>query len=336
MGSKAFSGEVWTNVHPSILCAIQKANTSPVDGKVGGDSSTKRAEALMLEWLQSPAFIFETLNGTAANILALKAILHSWGSILCAECTHINVHESGAAEYTLGTKVLTLSSTDGKLNPETVCARIASAERVGNHPEVLVLTQPTEFGVIYSREELASLAEIAHQNGMFVYVDGARLFFALAATGLTPREMLVESGIDAFSLGGTKCGALFGEMVVLMRPEHGLHLELLQKQSMQHLDKSKFLGVQFEALLRDGLWQEIAKAANYHARQLRDGLMGRGIRTEFPVETNLVFCPLTDVQYSRVTSVYDVHSWIDGRLVPRFCTTHETTAEDIENLLSLL
>ena len=336
MGSKVFSGEVWTNIHPRILRAIREANESPADGKVGRDSATKRAEALILEQLPCPASIFETLNGTAANVLALKVMLHPWGSVLCAECTHVNVHESGAAEYTLGTKVLTIPSPDGKLDPAWVRRRIASAARVGDHPEVLVLTQPTEYGVLYTREELASLAEAAHQNGMLVYVDGARLFFALAATGLTLREMLVEPGIDAFSLGGTKCGLLFGEMVVLLRPEHGLHLEYLQKQSMQHLDKSKFLGAQFEALLRDGLWREIAESANAHARRLGDGLSERGIRPEFPVETNQVFCPLSESQYTRVTSTYDVHSWIEGRLVPRFCTTHETTRADIDGLLSLL
>ncbi len=336
MGSKAFSGEVWTNVHPEILHALIEANRTVVDGKVGHDRYSRDAESMITDLLETPAFVFETLNGTAANVLALKTMLHAWGTVICAECTHIHTYECGALEYQTGAKILTVPSDDGKIQIEALCSCLAEAASHGYSPEVLVLTQPTEYGVLYSPGEIRALTEYAHGHGLSVYLDGARLLYALSALGIGLREMIVDTEIDAFSLGGTKVGLLMGEAVVLLRREHALHLEYLQKQSMQHLDKSKFLGAQFCALLSGSLWQRIAGHACSMAKELCLGLQQKGIRPYFPAETNMVFCQLSPEQYSRVLKTYDVHDWTNGKRVVRFCMTHETTSEEIQRLLSLL
>ena len=336
MGSKVFSGEVWTNVHPRILRAIREANEEPVDGQVGRDSLTRRAEELVRRELSAPCAVLETVNGTAANVLAMKALLPSWGSVVCADVTHVNTYEDGAPEYNVGAKLLTIPSGDGKLRAGDLPAALRSFGGYGYRPALLVLTQPTEYGVLYSAQELRALTAAAHEHGMKVYLDGARLLYALTASGTDLREMIEAPEIDAFSLGGTKAGLMFGEMVVFRRPEDVPYPDCLQKQSMQHLDKSKFLGAQFCALLEDGLWRDVTLHANGMAKRLEAGLAEKGLAPAFPVDTNMVFVELGEEQYRRVREVFDVHGWVEGRRVVRFCMSHETSEEHLHQLLDLL
>ena len=336
MGSKVFSGEVWTNIHPRVLEAIREANETPVDGKVGKDSLTRRAEDMVRAQLSTPVSIFETLNGTAANILAVKAMLPVWGSVICAEYTHINTYEDGALEYNVGGKILTVPSHDGKISPEALDEALTEYTGYGYHPALLVLTQPTEYGVLYSIEELSALTKIAHESGMQVYIDGARLLYALTAMNTSLSDLVEGPGIDAFSLGGTKAGLMFGEMVIFRHPEQIRYLDYLQKQSMQHLDKSKFLGAQLCALLEEGLWQEVTAHALSMAKTLADRLAAKGVPLAFPPDTNMVFAELSEKQYHRVREVFDVHDWVKMCHVVRFCMSHETTKEQLDQLLELL
>ncbi|MBO4887119.1 MAG: hypothetical protein J5589_02240 [Firmicutes bacterium] len=336
MGSTVFSGEVWTNVHPDIMERLFEINSVPVDGKVGHDSYTKKARELMQAQFDGPVWITETVNGTAANILALKCLLKPWSSIVCADVTHINTHECGAAEFNLGAKVLSVPAPAGKLTPALVEDVLDKNRAYHLMPTVLVLTQPTEYGVLYSVPELRELTEMAHENGMEVYIDGARLPFALQALGIGLKEMIEEPDIDAFSFGGTKCGAMFAEMVVFRREKDKDHLQYLQKQTLQHFDKSKFLGVQLEYLLEDENWRRIAKQMNETAGALASRLAEKGIRPVYPVDTNMVFVQLSEDQLSRVRTVFDLHYWDQKTKAVRLCCSHETTINDIEKMEELL
>jgi len=336
MGSKAFNGEVWTNVHPDIMQAMLEANSVAVDGKVGNDGYSKRAEALMQAQFTGPVYMFETINGTAANTLALKCMLRTWSSVLCADETHINTYECAAFEYNLRGKLISAPSHDGKLTPEQVAGLLEKSRRFGYVPTVLALTQPTEFGVLYTVEELAALTELAHKNGLYVYIDGARIANALEALDTDLHTMIEQTDVDAFTFGGTKCGALFGEMVVLRRPEHAEHLDYIQKQSLQHLDKSKFLGAQLEYLLEGERWRSIAGHANAMAALLARRLAEKDVELCFSPDVNMVFTRLSREQFSRVTSVFDLHWWDETEGSVRFCATHETTVDLIERLLELI
>ncbi len=336
MGSKAFNGEVWTNTHPDLLRAMMEANLLPVDGKTGDDSFTRRARELMLANFSTPVYPIETVNGTAANNLAMKCMLPAWGSVLCADVTHVNTYECAAAEYNLGAKILTCPSRDGKLTPAQVCGMLEKSRSFQYIPSLLVLTQPTEFGVLYSGEELASLVQTAHENGMSVYLDGARLPYALAALHTDMKAMIEKTDMDAFSFGGTKCAAMFGEMVVFRRLVHAEHLPYLQKQTMQHFDKSKFLGVQLLWLLENERWRGIVQPVNERARLLARKLAQKGILPVFPVDTNMVFCTLEAEQLARVNTAFDVHYWDCAARMVRFCVSHETTEQMIDQLVNLL
>ena len=336
MGLKTFCGEVWTNIHPVLLEAMVEANRQPVDGKVGNDSASRQTLNWMQSFFRDPVFTVSTFNGTAANILALKSMLKPWGCVLSAECTHVNTHECGATEYQLGNKILSISSEDGKLSPERIETYLKTVQNYKYIPQVLVITQPTELGVLYSTEELRALCEFAHSKQIAVYLDGARIAHALSALNTDLQTMIADTGIDAFSFGGTKAGMMFGELVVFLRPEFAEHLDYSQKQSLQHMDKSKFLGVQFETLFRTELWKETASHSNQMAKLLEEKLAERGIFSAFPVDTNMVFCCLSEEQYQKITAVHDLHYWDESIRLVRFAATHETTPEMIQELVALL
>ena len=336
MGRKDFRGEVWTTVHPDILERIVTVNDEAVDGGNGNDSHSRHAVELMQSFFKERIWTTYAINGTAANILALKSMLPRNGCIVCASQTHVTTHECGAFEYTLGCKILECECDDGKLTTDVLAARLKAAARYGYVPQVVVITQPTEFGTMYSLDELKALCDYAHSRKMAVYIDGARIGNAVAALNVTLSEMIEGTGVDAFSWGATKAGAMFGEMVVFRREEWGANLPYLQKQSMQHLDKSQFLGVQAEYLLESGLWLENARLANQAAKHLETRLKQIGIPIRYSVETNMVFCILAPEQLKAVTQVFDAHYWDEPTHVVRLACTYRTTDEAIETLAAQL
>jgi len=336
MGSKCFNGEVWTNVHPEIMQAIVRANSEMVDGKVGQDGASLRALDLIRREFDCPVEIVYSYNGTAANVLAMKSLLRPWDTVLAAESAHIHTHECGAAEYALGCKILPIPSRDGKVTPRQVEEALRGAARYQYRPALLAITQPTELGVLYTNEEIRALCETAHESGMRVFVDGARITHAMEALNTSLREMIEQTGVDVFTWGGTKAGLMFGEMTVFLHPDQAGNLSYSQKQSLQHMDKSKFLGVQFECLLSSGLWRETAAHANRMAKRIEEALLSRGVKTVYPVDTNMVFARVAPEQLERIRTVFDLHYWDAEEQVVRFAATHETTQEMIDELASLM
>lgn len=336
MIKKVFRGEVWTNTHPEIMEEILRINELEVDGKVGHDGFTKNATEFMQENFADKIQVVYTSNGTAANIIAMKSMLSRWGTILCEKHTHINTYECGAFESMLGNKILAMEGVMGKLTPETIDRYLNNIKNYKYLPQVIVVTQPTEFGVLYSNDEIKAICDFAHKKDMYVYIDGARIANALVALNTTLSEMIEETGVDAFSFGGTKSGAMFGEMVIFRRSEHFRALEYLQKQALQHLDKSKFLGAQMEYLLKTDLWKKTANYANSQAKYLENKLIEKGIKIYYPVDTNAVFCILNEEQMKAVNEKYDLSYWDKEINLVRMVTTFETRQEDIDEMIELL
>ncbi|MBQ7652566.1 MAG: aminotransferase class I/II-fold pyridoxal phosphate-dependent enzyme [Victivallales bacterium] len=335
MASKAFRGEVWTNVNPQILEQMLKVNSEVVDGNTGKDAHSVHAVELMQSYFRDPIYATYTINGTAANVIALKAMLDRFSAVLCCEQTHINCYECGATEYTLGNKILSIESPDGKLTPELLDRLLKKNKKYKYCPKVIVITEPTEFGTVYTIPEIKAICDYAHSKEMYVYVDGARISNAVAALSSSLTEMLEGTDVDAFSFGGTKAGAMFGEMVVFRRKEFARHLDYIQKQSMQHLDKSKFLGVQIEYLLETGIWLENAVKSNMTAKRLADKLHAKGVELFYKVETNMVFCVIPPEVLDRITPVFDMHYWDEFTHVVRLAVTHLTSDEEIDSLVAL-
>ena len=332
---KDFRGEIWTNIHPDLLNSIIGINGEPVDDNTGKDAHSQNAIALMQKNFKEPIYATFTINGTAANIMAMKSMLDRWSSIVCAEQTHINTYECGAFEYMLGNKILSAETVDGKLTPEIVSQLLKAKKKLKFQPKVIAITQPTEYGTLYTAQELKELCDFAHGLSMYVYIDGARLGNALVALHLTLKEMIEDTGIDAFSFGATKAGALFGELVVFRRKEFARCLEYSQKQSLQHLDKSKFLGVQMEYLLQSGLYLENAEKSNAAAKYLERKLTEKGLKIFYPVQTNMVFCVIEPERLEKITKKYDLHYWDEFTHVVRLAATYLTTKEAIDEFAEL-
>lgn len=334
--SKDFRGEIWTNVDPRVMEAISKVNSESVDGCVGNDSYSIKAIEEVQKYFKEKIYATYTINGTGANIIALKAMLDTWSAVICAKETHINVYEAGAFEYTVGNKILAADSEDGKLTPEIIDRIIKNNKKYKYHPKVVVITQPTEFGTVYTVDELKALCDHVHSLGMYVYIDGARIGTALASLNCNLTEMIEYPDVDAFTIGGTKSGAMFGEMVVFRRKEFATALPYLQKQSFQHFDKSKFIGIQFCTLLENNLWLENARKANKGAKLLEKAFAKKGILPYYPVESNMFFGVFTEEQLSKLTSVFDLHYWNEETKAVRIAATAYTDEKTVDRLVSLL
>ena len=334
--NKSFRGEVWNNIDEKVLAEIVKINAEQVDGKVGQDSYTKKATSYLQSFFDKEISVLYTINGTAANIVALKALLDRFGSVICAEQAHINTYECGALEYNLGNKILTIPTEDAKITPQMIDQLLFDEKNHGYYPQVIAITQPTELGTLYTLDELRSLVVYAHEKGMKLFVDGARLGSSLAALKCTMREMMAETRVDAFTVGGTKAGAMFGEAVVFTDKNALIAGEYILKQSLQHFDKSKFLGAQMLALFENDRWIKNFDHANKMAKMLEEQLSKKGIYPYFPVKSNMLFCVIEESVLQKIRTVYDIKYWFEDRRVVRIATTFSTTEEDIMGFVDLV
>lgn len=336
MTEKDFRGEVWNNIDEYVLAQLVKANAEAVDGKVGQDSYTARATAYLQSFFDEEIAVLYTINGTAANVVALKAMLSRYGSVICADQAHINTHECGAVEYNLGTKLLCAPTKDAKLTPSIINSMLEKRKGQNYVPEVIAVTQPTELGTLYTNEEMKSLSDYAHEGGMKLFVDGARLGSALATLGNTIGEWAKMTEVDVFTVGGTKSGAMFGEAVVFVHKNDLVKGDYILKQSLQHFDKSKFLGVQMNALFEGDRWIKNFAHANKMATLLEKELKARDVEIYLPVESNMVFCVLEKQQLDKLNTKYDLKYWYEDKKVVRICTTFATREETVMELVSLL
>ena len=334
MKNKAFRGEVWNNIDPVILQEILSINNEAVDGKVGQDSYTAKATAYLQSFFEKEIAVLYTINGTAANIIALKAILDRFGAVICSEQSHINTYECGALEYNLGNKILSTPTSTAKLTTQIIDTLLAEHQSHQYIPQVIAITQPTELGTLYTLDELKTLAKYAHDKKMKLFVDGARLGSALAGLNVSLKEMMEQTGVDVFTVGGTKAGAMFGEAVVFSDKSTLVAGDYILKQSLQHFDKSKFLGAQMLSLFQNDRWIHNFDHANKMAKLLEAGLKEKGIEIYYPVESNMVFCVINEKILSKMNEEYDLKYWYKDKKIVRIATTFATTEADIKSLVS--
>src|ERR1041385_5891780 len=259
---KAFASDNYSGVHPEIMKALQNANETHA-GSYGNDRYTTRAVSKFKELFGDHVEVFFVYNGTAANVLGLATLTQSFNSVLCAEGAHINVDESTAPEKFLGCKLVTVPSPDGKISASAVKEKI---QRVGDqhHPQakVISISQATEYGTVYSTDELKALSGL----GLSLHMDGSRIANAAVTLDKTFRE--ITRYVDVLSFGGTKNGLMFGEAIVFFKPELAANFMYQRKQGMQLASKMRFISAQFEALLTNDLWKRNATHTNSLAKLL--------------------------------------------------------------------
>jgi threonine aldolase len=269
---KTFASDNYAGVHPEIMDSLIKANVGH-EGSYGGDDFTQIAISKFKELLGESIEVFFVYNGTGANVLGLSAITKSYNSVICSDLAHINVDESTAPEKFLGCKLITIPTKDGKIYPEQVEEKII---RVGDqhHPQakVISISQSTEYGTVYSMDEIKALSNVAKKHNLFLHMDGSRISNAAVSLGKDFREFTVDVGVDVLSFGGTKNGMMFGEAVIFFNPTLAENFYFRRKQGMQLHSKMRFISSQFATMLSNDLWKRNASHANRMAKRLETGL----------------------------------------------------------------
>jgi threonine aldolase len=289
--SRGFASDNSSGAHPRILEAIGDANSGHVTS-YGDDPETARLEEASRAEFGPASMIFPMMNGTGANVAALRAMARPHQAVICAETAHLNIDETAAPEAIAGLKLLGAPTPDGKLTPEIAASKLADPADVPHAawPAVISITQATELGTVYTPQEVGALADFAHENGMLLHMDGSRLANAAASLDLGLAEASTDCGADVLCLGANKNGAAFGEAVVFREPELAEGFEVLRKGSLQLASKMRFVSAQLNALMIDDLWRELAGDANRMARALSEAVAWiDGIEIVQPTEANLVF-----------------------------------------------
>jgi threonine aldolase len=319
---------------PEILEALAAADAGTAS-PYGDDEYTRRMNERFAEVFEHPVRVFPVSSGTGANAIALAALANPYGSIYCHATSHINVYECGAPEFYTGAKLVTLPGRDCKLDARALDEALALAGR-GNptrvQPFALNLTQPTDYGTLYSVDELAELGRVARRHDLRVHLDGARFANAVAALGCSPAELTWRCGVDVMSFGATKNGAINAEAIVVFDPALAASVPFLMKRGGQVVSKARFVSAQLERYLADGRWLERARRANQLAARLARELAAiPGVALVAPVQVNLLYLRLPDAAVAALDrGPFDFYKL--GREIRLVCR-HDTEPAGIESIV---
>ena len=338
-----FDCDYMEGAHPEVMRRLVETNLEQTPG-YGCDPYTARACELIRRECGAPdAEVHLLVGGTQTNATVIDGVLRRHEGVLAAESGHINVHEAGAIEAA-GHKVLVLPQHDGKVRATDVERYLDTFYRdeTCDHmvfPGMLYVSHPTEFGTLYSLQEMEELHDVCHRHHIPLYLDGARLSYALAAEENTLSLRDIARLCDIFYIGGTKTGTLFGEAVVVTRPELLPHFFTLVKQHGALLAKGRLLGIQFETLFTDGLYLRIARQAITTARRLKAALLAKGYRMAIDSPTNQQFFILPNNEIDRLSQFATFELWGprgERESTVRFVTSWATREQQIDQLIARL
>jgi len=330
----SFASDNNAGVHPEILEAIARVNQGHVVA-YGDDPYTRSAIAKFQEHFGHDVDVFFAFNGTGANVLSLQALTRPYHAVLCSDYAHIYMDECGAPEKHTGCKLIPLPNQDGKITLDSVRgAYHGIGDQHHVQARVISITQSTEMGTVYQPAEIRELAEFAHERGMFLHVDGARIANAAASLGVTLADITRHAGVDILSFGGTKNGMMYGEAVILFDRRYAANFRFIRKQGMQLASKMRFIAAQFEALLANDLWLRNAIHANTMAQQLAtSAAVIPGVTITQNVQSNAVFAVIPHDCIARLQEYYFFYVWNEPRGEVRWMTSFDTTEEDVRNFV---
>ena len=333
--TRGFASDNYAGIHPEVLAAVVAANGGH-QVAYGEDVYTARLTEVLSEVFGTAAQVYPVFNGTGANVLALQACTPRWGSVLTTSSAHIHVDEAAAPERVGGLKVNVIDTPDGKLTPELLRAYPArAADEHFAQIGVVSITNSTEVGTVYTPAEIRAIADLVHERGWALHLDGSRLSNAAAALGIGLRELTTDAGVDILSLGGTKIGAMLAEAVVVLSPERVAGVTFLRKQSMQLASKMRFVSAQLLALFEGDLWRRNAEHANAMARRLADGVADiEGIRLDNAVAANAAFPVLPREVSERLMERFRFYFWDETTGQVRWMCAWDTTESDVDTFLA--
>jgi len=340
---RGFASDNYSGIHPEVLAAISAANGGH-QVAYGEDKYTERLQQVFRRHFGDSAQAFPVFNGTGANVTGLQSMLPRWGAVIAASTAHINVDEGGAPERIGGFKLLTVPTDDGKLTPELVDREAWGwGDEHRAQPLVVSITQSTELGTLYTVDEITALAEHAHDRGMKLHLDGARIANAAAALDVPLSAFTSDAGVDVLSFGGTKNGAMLGEAIVVLNPDAAEGLLYSRKFNMQLSSKMRFVSAQLIALLEGDLWLRNARHSNAMAQRLRaevergiaDGSI-HGVGFTQPTQSNGVFATLPDGVADRLREKFRFYDWDAARNEVRWMCSFDTQESDVDAFVAEL
>ncbi len=327
----SFASDNAAGVAPAVMDALAAANHGPALA-YGEDRWTHTLDAAFDELFGRPTRTLLCWGGTGANVVGLATLLQPHQAVITPDSAHIVVDECGAPTRFTGSTVIAVSTPDGRLSPESIDPYLEWLGTV-HHPQpaVVCISQATEMGTIYSIDQLAAICDRAHGAGLRVYLDGARLANAVAATGGDVRAMVADTGVDALTFGVTKNGAMYGEAVVFLRPDLAERSEFVRKQAGQLSSKSRFIAAQILSLLDGDRWLDHASHANEMARLLARRVEGiDGVELAHEPQVNSVFVRIPPDAIRALQDWSFFWEWDPADSLVRWMTSFTTTPEDIE------
>jgi threonine aldolase len=332
MQKRTFASDNYAGVHPEIMEALVRANNGHA-ASYGADDFSARAVEKFKAYLGDSIEVFFAYNGTGANVLGLQAITQSFHSILCSELAHINVDESTAPEKFTGCKLIPVPTRDGKIYPTDIEERIIRLDDQ-HHPQakVISISQTTEYGTVYSVEEIKALSALAKKYKLYLHMDGSRISNAAVSLNAEFSSFTRDAGVDVLSFGGTKNGMMFGEAIVFFDPALASHFKFIRKQGMQLHSKMRFISAQFEALLSNDLWKRNAAHSNAMAKLLEKELRKvPGVKLTQLVDANGVFAVLPPALIPELQKEHFFYVWNERTFEVRLMCSFDTTEEEIKN-----
>lgn len=327
---RGFASDNYAGVHPEILEALTRVNSGH-QVAYGDDSITAELDERMAALFGRPVGVYPVFNGTGANVVALSSIMNQWEAVVCTNTAHIHMDEGGAPEKVAGIKLWTVPGVNGKLTPDLI--RSAAHDFGFVHyaqPGAVSIAQSTEMGTVYTVEEVTAISESAHELGLRVHMDGARIANAAVALGVPVADFTVNAGVDILSFGGTKNGMLMGEVIVVFNPDVVHGVEFFRKSFMQLNSKMRFASAQMIALLSEDLWLKSATHANDMAQKLKLAVEQiPGITIEVPTDANAVFARMPEEVVERLQSKWRFYTWDSPTLVRWMCAW-DTQESDVD------
>ncbi len=333
-----FNNDYSRGAHESVLEYLKNTNNDAFSGYGLDPWCEKAAEKIKGYIKKDNADIHFLVGGTQTNFIALAAILRPFQSVISADTGHIHVHETGAVENS-GHKVQTLPAKDGKITAKQIEQEVmlyveSPIKEHITQPKAVYISFPTEYGTVYSKTELEEIYAVCKKYKMYLFIDGARLGYGLAASGLDISD--IANNCDMFYIGGTKCGALFGEALIILNDALKTDFRSYIKQNGAMLAKGWLLGIQFYALLENGLYFEITKKAVMQAQRIKEAFNKKGIPSFIDSPTNQQFVILENSRMDILAEkyVFEFDRKIDeNHTSVRFCTAWYTPDEDVNELV---
>lgn len=331
-----FGSDNYSGVCNELMEALSEANQGMAFA-YGGDPYTAKALQAFKKAFGDECEAFFAFNGTGANVASLSTMLNRCESIICAETSHIHTQETGAIYAYAGCKLITIPSEDGKITPTSIENAFhleSSLDRHASKPRVVTISQSTEWGTIYTLEEIAEISRLCKRLGLLLHVDGCRLANAAVSLYLPLKEFSHKCGIDVMTFGGTKNGMMFGEAVLFFRKDLAALFPYIQKQSLQLASKMRYISAQFIPYLEKGLWKRNAEHANKMAKLLAMGLEKiPGVTFTQKVETNQLFFTVPKHWVEKLSENFVFLVW-DSKPILRFITSFNTKEDEIHAFIS--